>query len=94
MKLKRQLKAYTTIHVCVLCVCVHIGVHTHLHGCTCVSHLYACERMCVCMCVHICVHVCMYMCVYIYILIPRGPTNKGSSFFPDNTSKYLRKLTY
>ena len=92
------------VYVCTrLCacvgMCVYICVHTHSHVCMCVQicvHVCICVYTCVhvCMCVHICVHVCMYVCVCIYILIPRGPTNKGRSFFPDNTNNYLCKLTY
>ena len=90
MKLKRQLRAYTTIYMCVLCVYVYTFVYIHIcMGIYVCTHLYACECMCVCMCVHICMHVCMYICVYIYILIPRGPTKGAVSFLITQAIIYI-----
>ena len=94
MKLKRQLRAYTTIYMCVLCVYVYTFVYIHIcMGIYVCTHLYVCECMCVMyVCTYLYARVYVYMCVYLYSY-SQG-TYKGSSFFPDNTSNYLHKLTY
>lgn len=83
MKLKRQLRANTTICVCVLCVHVSTFVYAHICMGVCVS-TFVCMRPRVCMRVHVCPRVCMCVCIYVCIFIFLFPgdlqTNGAVSF--------------
>ena len=52
------------VHVCVVCVCVHVCVCVCVCVCTCVY-------MCVCVYVHVCVFVCLcvFMCMHAQYIV-------------------------
>lgn len=67
MKLKRQLRADTTMCVCVLCE--HVSTFVYAHIC---MGVYVCPRVCMC--------VCIYVCIFIFLFPGDLQTNGAVSF--------------
>ena len=62
-------------HVCMLHVCVCVGVYMHMgvpgHVCLCVPHVYLCG------CVHVWVH--LHVCAYVCMCVCKSEDNLGLS---------------